>query len=577
MISAIVYGRNDNHGYNMHKRIAISLNCIAEVLTDPEDEILYVDYNTSNDLPTIVEALADTLTDKAKKLTRIFRVRPEVHDRFTDKTHAQVNEPLARNIAVRRSNPKNKWILSTNTDMVFTILDSGKSLSDVVKETEDGFYELARFDVPEPLWESLDRKNPTEIISKFREWGKAFHLNEVVYGNDTIIYDAPGDFQLMLREDIFKIGGFDERMIWGWHVDSNLCKRMKLLRGEMIKSLQDKLYGYHCNHTRLSGWMHSLKRKKENDIYDFFEGITTPYLPDQKDSWGLANESIEEIKIGDDATSNFSSTLQKVITTPLLKDFTEGFYNTEGYGETYYSVDHAVPYLLEQITLLRKKSNVVYVGYNQKMLERLESFCLNSGYKLHYYQFLPPEEKRFEVFLEYKLQPSSAVVLDRDEINDKSDILIFDFGVEEPVEIKRCKLEAISNLLNAQELVLLEIASAVSKKKFKVISVNVHNTRYYKSVKKFFSPIQNPYATKIMVGYKINSEQTLKNYFYSEYILGKISGLLKREKSLIFLIKAPLQVFCFALFSNVLYVVKLRSLRRRMIKNRKKLSRIFAL
>ena len=33
MLSVILYGRNDSYGYNLHKRAAISLNCIAEMLS----------------------------------------------------------------------------------------------------------------------------------------------------------------------------------------------------------------------------------------------------------------------------------------------------------------------------------------------------------------------------------------------------------------------------------------------------------------------------------------------------------------------------------------------------------------
>ena len=66
MLSVVLYGRNDSHGYNLHKRAAISLNAIAEMLTDPDDEILFVDYNTPDELPTFPEAIADTLTDKAR-------------------------------------------------------------------------------------------------------------------------------------------------------------------------------------------------------------------------------------------------------------------------------------------------------------------------------------------------------------------------------------------------------------------------------------------------------------------------------------------------------------------------------
>jgi len=37
MISMMLYGRNDNYRYNLHERAALSLNCIAGVLTDPSD------------------------------------------------------------------------------------------------------------------------------------------------------------------------------------------------------------------------------------------------------------------------------------------------------------------------------------------------------------------------------------------------------------------------------------------------------------------------------------------------------------------------------------------------------------
>ena len=119
MISVILYGRNDSHGYNLPKRAAISLNCIAEVLSDPDDEILFVDYNTSDDLPTFIEAIYDTLTPKAKSRLRVLRVRPQLHARLVERTHLAALEPHSRNIAIRRSNPRNRWLLFTNTDMIF--------------------------------------------------------------------------------------------------------------------------------------------------------------------------------------------------------------------------------------------------------------------------------------------------------------------------------------------------------------------------------------------------------------------------------------------------------------------------
>jgi hypothetical protein len=115
MISAILYGRNDKYGYNLHKRAALSFNCIAEVL-DETDEIIFVDYNTPNDFPTFPEAIQDTLTKRARELLRVLRVRPFIHDRFKSKTPLLALEPIARNVAVgRRASLSAKLVESRTT------------------------------------------------------------------------------------------------------------------------------------------------------------------------------------------------------------------------------------------------------------------------------------------------------------------------------------------------------------------------------------------------------------------------------------------------------------------------------
>ncbi len=572
MLSVIVYGRNDNHGYNMHKRIAISLNCIAETLTHENDEILYVDYNTSSDLPTVIEAIQDTLTEKAKKLTRVFRVPPEVHEFFKDKTHAQVNEPLARNIAVRRSNPKNRWILSTNTDMVFTPLDDTKSLSDIVSKLEDGFYELARFDVPEPLWESLDRKDPINIIAKFREWGKSLHLNEVVYGNPIIKYDAPGDFQLVLREDIFHIDGFDEEMILGWHVDSNLCKRMYLYRGE-VKSLQDSVHGYHCNHTRMSGWMHSTKRV-ENSIEKFFEKVSVPTLESQE-NWGLFNKAIEEIKVGqNDPTTNFPKIISSLI-TPMKENYTESFYNKNGYDKIYYSTEHVLPFLLEQFLNIPKGSNILYIGCNQFMLDKIEEFCSKypSGHNLYYQQTISEEKEIAEQNLGYKLKPKLATKIALKDISAKIDFIVFDFGIDKKSLKDYTSIEFVRKTIDFQTFLLTLLAGQRFKKITKVICVNVHNTRYYKNVKKFLNPIQNPYCSGIMVGHIANNRAITKQ-FYKDILLRRITRLINKGNFLLLLIFFPIIFIFYFLKYKFTCFIKLFSLSKKRRDSVKKISKL---
>jgi hypothetical protein len=369
MLSVVLYGRNDSHGYNLHKRAAISLNAIAELLTDADDEILFVDYNTPDDLPTFPEAIADTLTDKAVARLRVLRVRPEIHrTRFAARTHLVALEPIARNVAIRRSNPANKWVLSTNTDMIFCPRSEGQSLTAVVGALEDGFYHLPRFELPEGLWESLDRKDAPKLIASAREWGQRFHLNEITYSSGDNVYDGPGDFQLFLRQDLYEIGGFHEDMIRGWHLDANVARRMRLLRGKVSSAL-DHLVGYHCDHTRMASAYHKADRL-ENDPIRFVDHVTAPRIAEQTDSWGLPDVEIEEFRLGEASGARYLNGLNSVIRKPL-EGFLETAYVPEAYGRLTYAPDHVLPYLLDLVACAPRNAVLGYVGARRDLFEGL--------------------------------------------------------------------------------------------------------------------------------------------------------------------------------------------------------------
>jgi hypothetical protein len=357
MLSVIVYGRNDSHGYNLHKRAAISLNCIAEVLSDPDDELLFVDYNSPDDMPTFIEAIADTLTAAAKARLRTFRVRPSQHRRLALATPLAVVEPVARNVALRRSNPTNRWVLSTNTDMVF-VPSAGQSLSEVAATADDGCYHLARFDVPEGLWEALDRKDAAANIAIMDGWGREFHLNEIVYGSADILYDGPGDFQMALRTDLFAIHGFNEEMVLGWHVDSNIARRMRLLRGE-LKTMLPHLSAFHCSHTRQATAYHR-KERAQNDPVRFVDEVADPYLPAQAERWGCPDEPIEEIRLSRSVAARYRSALASVL-QPTPKIY-EAHYVASRFDDLAYEPAHVLPFLLDVLSCLPPGTCIGYVG-----------------------------------------------------------------------------------------------------------------------------------------------------------------------------------------------------------------------
>ncbi|MDA8777172.1 hypothetical protein N9M74_00835 [Pontimonas sp.] len=365
MISLIVYGRNDSYGYNLHKRAALSINNFAEMLSDPDDEILFVDYNTDRGLPPFPFAIADTLTPKALKKLKVFSVTAAMHDALDISTHLRTLEPIARNVALRRSNPRNRWVLSTNTDMIF-IPREGQSVTAVAKNLKDGIYGLPRFELPEGLWESLPRTNPGKVIEIVGDWGQRYSLNQVTYSHEPHVFDAPGDFQLMLRQDLIDIDGFDESMVLGWHVDSNIAKRMSFIRGT-TQDLSHAIAAYHCDHTRVETPMHK-PGARSNSILKYIDFVKTPHLPSQRDKWGLAESSIRAQGLSPSSSTTIERVLAEAFNLLPQEELTARNYNPTGYDTDEPTDSALAPFLIDFFCAESKDLKVLWVGSKAELV-----------------------------------------------------------------------------------------------------------------------------------------------------------------------------------------------------------------
>jgi hypothetical protein len=418
LISIILYGRNDNYGYNLHKRAVISLNCMAEVLEDPDDEIIFVDYNTPDDFPTFPEAVYDNLTEKARSCVRVLRVREEIHRRYKGKTHLATIEPLARNVGLRRSNPKNRWILATNTDLIFAPTN-GQSLTEIARALPDGFYGAPRIEVPETLWETLDRRDPTGCIDAVKSWGSRFHLNEFVYGHDDIHFDAPGDFQLMLRSDLFANDGFDEAMLSGWHIDYNISKRLRMIY-DKVGDLSESIVGYHCDHTRQVTPMHK-HGGVENSVEVFIDSLTRPDIPGQRDSWGCANDPIEEVSLKSQPGQNYIALLDTIIRQPLTAPL-QVAYRAESYNKTSYAPEHLLPFLADLFSCAPRSWSIGWIGLNRRTLELFSQAWTSLGFLGEI--FVHPAAAQH---LDLSLWPSVRRADSVEEMDARAEAFVFDF------------------------------------------------------------------------------------------------------------------------------------------------------
>lgn len=347
---------------------------MAEVLTGPDDEILFVDYHTPRGMPTLPEAIDDTLTDRAISLMRVFRVTPELHMASVgDRSRLPISEPHARNTAIRRARPGN-WILSTNTDMVFVPRGEG-SLTDLVADLDGDAYCLPRFEIPEWLWEAVPRNDPRQMINVLHDWGERIGLDEVTLGHDWILYDAPGDFQLVRRTLIEDVHGFDEEMIHGWHVDSNLWRRIYNRTG-YIGTLYPDIAGYHTNHNRTLTRLMAAQ-PTGNDLVKFVYEVQHSSLPKQADSWGFAYEEIQEVLLR--RTDPYpllraSSARAASQSGPLITSDTRGQISVLNYDAR-----HILPFALDPLIAEKPRPSLGYVGLNMSTAEMLSNATIALG------------------------------------------------------------------------------------------------------------------------------------------------------------------------------------------------------
>ena len=504
MFSVILYGRNDSHGYNLHKRAAISFNALAEVMSDPDDEILFVDYNTPDDHPTFPEAIHDTLTDKAKKVMRIFRVRPDQHAHLRSKTHLVALEAQSRNVALRRSNPRNRWILYTNTDMLLVPRNEQESLSDILGRLADGFYQVPRFEIPEMLWEAaFDRRDPAGNLAKLRDWAVRFHLNQVVHNYMPMKYDALGDFQAALREDMFAIHGFDESMILGWHCDSNLAARLALYRGR-VDTLIDKVFGYHCDHTRVAAANNKGRATRMNDQDQFIWNVASPYVPAQAETWGWPDVGIEELRLDRDTSyERFTAGLASTI-EPSTVPFTTTSLEWQLFEDLTYDLPHTLPFVCDQVVTFPRTTAIMLAATRADFLEGFAKAWKAMGFTGPL--LVPTECEGLPSDLEGVVRASFEELLPR------ADLFIFEFGLStqtasEPVRagrvmapIDKKRLKVVERLFKRAAVTEEETRPAARRVPRRFIGVNVIYNKFWTAFTDYVGANINPFCSQVLAG-----------------------------------------------------------------------------
>jgi hypothetical protein len=373
MISIVTYGRNDNYGFNLAKRTAMSFNSLAEILTE-EDEIFFVDYNTPGHLPTLPEDIWDTFTEKARQIIKVIRISSQVHQEIKKDSPLPILENVSRNAAIVRSNPKNHWMLSTNPDVLLVLASKWKTFPELLSSLRDSFYELPRFDIPESVWGSLSRFDPKSNMSVLRDWliANRAAVAETVADyrfQKYYLFDAPGDFQLAPREYFFLCRGFDEAMNLHFHSDSNLAKRMWLLNGQKTDHIVEDLWVLHQDHYLSGEWTSRTSSTKPNNWMK--KVILQDEIEANDSNWGLQNIDLPVFNLAERMGKRRTFSLGQPVAEcngnlTLSREIDWSMQPV--YRLHHYDPEQITLYLREMLQVIPLQSNVIYVGDNAQTL-----------------------------------------------------------------------------------------------------------------------------------------------------------------------------------------------------------------
>jgi hypothetical protein len=286
MVSIIVVGRNDDYGINLPKRTAISLNYWAS-LCEPGDEILYVDCNTPPHQLTLAESIADTLTPEARNYLRIWRISGEQMTAAIGETPLPFSDELSRNVALRRSNPENTWVLSTNCDILLYPLKA-PTIAQAIRDLPLKFHVCPRTGIAAEQWQMLDRANVGQAHDLCRELINKGFMFPPEKPERWLRIASNGDFQLAPRAQWLEMGGCEEAMkLWG-HSDANNAKRLSILSAtETTPDIGDLFCVMHLEHNAPKNPNAPKSTPPpQNDWKTWVEDVTTP-PSHNAENWGL--------------------------------------------------------------------------------------------------------------------------------------------------------------------------------------------------------------------------------------------------------------------------------------------------
>ena len=136
---------------------------------------------------------------------------------------------------------------------------------------------------------------------------------------------------------------------------------MLLHRGS-IESLERPFAGYHCNHNRTPTVYHGARAGRER-LTRFFLTVDRAELPAQRETWGLADATLEEVAVGPAVGVRLADAL--LATAPPATQGRHSRWNPfEAALAFTYDSAHVLPHVADSIVVSGRHATIGYLGAN---------------------------------------------------------------------------------------------------------------------------------------------------------------------------------------------------------------------
>jgi hypothetical protein len=265
--TVVLTSRNDDYGGNLHKRTTMALTSLIE----HHDEVIFVDWKTVNG-EGVISNIKHNLP-RTGKLKYVQVPKEFLKEKYSHISNYTIIESIGRNIGIRRAT--NDYIISTNIDIVTTPLDDSIL-------NENTFYTVPRRDVDESfhlsfsdyqslynsLWENRDGYSPKE----------RFETDDDKWS----LINCCGDYQIGHRDIWYKMKGFEESILFGCGIDTNVMKKASYY--SQIEVLDH--YVFHLNHGKSAIRDEDEQLPPMSDQNSIIKNFTDTTNPD---NWGMSD------------------------------------------------------------------------------------------------------------------------------------------------------------------------------------------------------------------------------------------------------------------------------------------------